>query len=1021
MIKPAPKIDRRTAADIAQQVQDLLKVYLKDDTPDLSESDKGISNALIGIFARFAEIIIQRLNKVPDQNLLAFLNLLGASRLPPQPARVPLTFSLTAGSVTDAVVPAGTQVAAPPGKGEQDPVIFETERELVVTAAKLESIFVRDPELDKYANYSNLKDSEIASGFPIFDGDKPIAHIFYLGHDQLFGYDNLHKLSLIFELEKQIQNPIARNIQWEIWDGFQGQKLTKESDSTNNLTQNGSVVFTIRNSSFTQKTVNKSTNRWLRCRLQTPITAALLQQLPNIKNVTITAEVKQDNVNLEAALTNVTPIDLNKGFYPFGEKPKFDDTFYLASPGAFSQLNSQVTLTINARDLSAQLKAKEEAITLKLVWEFYDGKKWEKVGYSSLTKNAGENQEITGTYESETGFNFRDDTWAFTKLGTVKFTLASLPEKATVNGVDNYWIRVRIFEGNYGEEARYQPDIDAPGGYRLIPASFTPPSISSIAVSYTLTREGESPQEILTYNDFVYQPVDKQVTTSFKPFAATKDDNKTLYLGFTLSANRKFPNQPLSLYFSPSTIFYGTQPDFPSPTSSPRLIWEYFNTQKTWTKLIVEDETEAFTSPGIVRILPPADITKKIEFDREQYWLRVQFESGVYKFNPKLKFILLNTTIAAQTVTIRNEILGSSDTTERQVFRTTHFPVIQGQYLEVREPEMPSETEEKGDNAVTVIKNTTGQIQEIWVRWQEVTDFYGSKPRDRHYILDHITGEIRFGNGINGLIPPLGTGNIRMTRYQTGGGTRGNRDPGTIIQLKTTVPYIDKVTNPEATTGGADAESLESLLERAPRQLRHNKRAVTLEDYEDLALLASPEVARAKCIPLLNLLQNPLEVQNSGDQIPKAAGDVSVIIVPYTTATQPIPNVELMNHVRNYLLDHSTPTANISVVGPLYISMNVEAEIVLTSLEGASGILQGVEQKIANFLHPLTGGLSGKGWTFGRKPYASDFYALIEAIPGVNYVRTLKLTSSPQGEELEKISNTNRFLVSSGKHIINLY
>ena len=1021
MVKPAPKIDERTAADITQQLQDLLKVYLKDDTPDLSESDKGITAALIGVFARFAEIIIQRLNKVPDKNLLAFLNLLGASRLPPQPARVPLTFSLTSGSVTDAVVPAGTQVAAPPGKGEQDPVIFETERELVVTAANLKSIFVRDPKLDKYANYSNLKDSELASGFPIFDGDTPIEHIFYLGHDQLFGYDHLQELSLSFELEKQIQNPIYRTIQWEIWDGIQGKRLTINSDGTNNLTQSGSVVFTIKNSPFTQQTVNKSTNRWLRCRLQTPITAGLLQQLPEIKKVTITATVQQNNVNLEAALTNVTPIDLNKGFYPFGEKPKFDDTFYLASPGAFSQLNSQVTLTINARDLSAQLKAIEEAIALKLVWEFYNNKTWEKIGYSNLTKNAGQNQEITGTSESKTGFNFTDDTWAFTKLGTVKFTLASLPEKATVNGVEKYWIRVRIFEGNYGEEARYQADTNTPGGYRLIPASFTPPSISSIAVSYTLTRKGESPQEILTYNDFVYQPVDKQVTTSFKPFEPTTYQKKTLYLGFTLPANRKFPNQPLSLYFSPSTIFYGTQPDHPSLTSSPRLIWEYFNTQKTWTKLIVEDETQAFTRPGIVRMLPPADMTKKIEFDREQYWLRVQFESGIYKFNPKLKFILLNTTVAAQTVTIRNEILGSSDGTENQVFRTTRSPILQGQSLEVREPEMPSETERKGDNGMTVIKNTAGQIQEIWVCWQEVPDFYASKPRDRHYILDHITGEIRFGNGLNGLIPPLGTGNIRMTRYQTGGGTRGNRPKGAIVQLKTTVPYIDKVTNPEAATGGADAESLESLRDRAPRQLRHNKRAVTLEDYEDLALLASPEVARAKCIPLLNLLQNPLEVQNSGDQIPKAAGDVSVIIVPYSTATQPIPNVELMNCVRNYLLDHSTPTANISVVGPLYISMNVEAEIVLTSPEGASGILQEVEQKIANFLHPLTGGLSGRGWTFGRKPYASDFYALIEAIAGVNYVRTLKLTPSPQGEELEKISSTGRFLVSSGKHTINLY
>jgi predicted phage baseplate assembly protein len=145
------------------------------------------------------------------------------------------------------------------------------------------------------------------------------------------------------------------------------------------------------------------------------------------------------------------------------------------------------------------------------------------------------------------------------------------------------------------------------------------------------------------------------------------------------------------------------------------------------------------------------------------------------------------------------------------------------------------------------------------VQWLETTDFYGSGPRDRHYGLDHLTGEIRFGDGLAGLIPPVGAGNLRLTEYRTGGGDAGNRPAGAIVQLKTTVPYVDKVTNYEAAAGGADAESLGSLIERAPRSIRHNGRAVTVEDFEDVALLASPEVARARCIPLRNLASDPLD------------------------------------------------------------------------------------------------------------------------------------------------------------------
>jgi len=137
----APPIDRRAAGDVARQIEALLRVY----APAWDESDPetgratGISAALIGIAARFAELTIQRLNQAPDKNLLAFLDMLGASPLPPQPARVPLTFSLATGA-TGAVVPARTQVAAPPGPNAKAPVLFETETELALTPAGLSRV-----------------------------------------------------------------------------------------------------------------------------------------------------------------------------------------------------------------------------------------------------------------------------------------------------------------------------------------------------------------------------------------------------------------------------------------------------------------------------------------------------------------------------------------------------------------------------------------------------------------------------------------------------------------------------------------------------------------------------------------------------------------------------------------------------------------------------------------------------------------------------------------------------------------
>lgn len=1166
MVEPAPKIDKRTAEDVAKQVQLLLAQYLPEEFREPLQT--GITAALIKIFARFSEIVIQRLNQVPDKNFLAFLDLLGASRLPPQPARVPLTFSLAAGSAVDAVVPAGTQVAAPPAEGQSEPVIFETERELVVTAAQLESIFVRDPEQDTWSNRTSLVTATASPGVPVFRGNQPIEHILYLGHQELLGFPDIENLKLIANLSKALGD--GGQVKWQIWQETESEakwidiKLTKEQDKTQTFTQLGSNEIDFgRITAVPIKTINSVTNRWLRCCLLTSITLSETAQsgmvrntqLPKLEQLTFVVSLNRSNLAIEAAFFNQLPIDITKFFFPFGEKPKFGDTLYLANREVFSKQDAKIALDIRLTNPASggdepPIPRTKADGNPELKWEFWNGKNWVELGTAKRqnVQPAGSNQ-------------FEDSTQAFTANGSVRFTFPEPPVATTINGVENLWIRVRLAAGDYGKEAQYtattRPVVTrvttTEGGkttttetttqttdYVFTPASFAPPSISSVSVNYTFTKT-EEPESILTYNDAVYSNNIIQVFNQQKqwtekplvPFKVKATDKPSIYWGFTLPPGRtSFPNRAISLFNRIPDFKYGEKWGSISPTQSrlvgeanstvthkfllandtsksvtfavaalgtnwtttvvaqslkleagatqpldvrvtipsasnnsdrtdgivsdrgflrvtstdnpslvysasfetfrglelpkeerPKLSWQYWN-GKEWTKLTVRDDTENLTRSGLVEFLAPTDFSAKDDFDLSaRYWLRVQWEGGDYSIEPRLQRVLLNTTMAAQTVTIRNEVLGSSDGSENQKFRLTQTPVLKGQSLEVQEPELPAVEEQKrlkqveGEEAIATTPDASGRPQEIWVRWHEVADFYGSGSRDRHYVLDRLTGEIQFGNGLNGLIPPVGTGNLRMAYYQTGGGTAGNKPAGTIVQLKTTVPYVDKVTNTEAAAGGADAENLESLRDREPRKLRHNNRAVTLEDYEDLARLASPDVARAKCIPLVDLQNNDgLNVQNPPGQTPKAPGQVGVIIVPRSTEAKPLPSLELIRRVQDYLEAHCLPTVTISVVGPLYISVSVSAEIAVTSPEGASAVKQSVEQKLASFLHPLTGGLDGKGWDFGREAHDSDVYALIEAIPGVSYVRTLNVSPPPYPAGVKE---TGRFLVYSGNHEIN--
>lgn len=61
--------------------------------------------------------------------------------------------------------------------------------------------------------------------------------------------------------------------------------------------------------------------------------------------------------------------------------------------------------------------------------------------------------------------------------------------------------------------------------------------------------------------------------------------------------------------------------------------------------------------------------------------------------------------------------------------------------------------------------------------WTEVDDFDGSGPDDNHYILDKEHGEIKFGDGLSGRIPPESS-RITVVRYRIGGGNEGNFKAG---------------------------------------------------------------------------------------------------------------------------------------------------------------------------------------------------------------------------------------------------
>lgn len=176
------------------------------------------------------------------------------------------------------------------------------------------------------------------------------------------------------------------------------------------------------------------------------------------------------------------------------------------------------------------------------------------------------------------------------------------------------------------------------------------------------------------------------------------------------------------------------------------------------------------------------------------------------------------------------EPLGNGDATKPfQSFRLSRGPLTH----------LPSQRQAGGEAAIDVRVN--GEL------WQPVASFYGRGPTERVYTLrqdDAGQTTVMFGDGKTGSRPKSGAGNI-TARYRVGLGLEGRVKAGQVaIPLERPVG-LRSVDNPLRSDGGADSESREDARLGAPASVKTFGRAVSLADFETVAL-ASGLISRAR-------------------------------------------------------------------------------------------------------------------------------------------------------------------------------
>ena len=199
----------------------------------------------------------------------------------------------------------------------------------------------------------------------------------------------------------------------------------------------------------------------------------------------------------------------------------------------------------------------------------------------------------------------------------------------------------------------------------------------------------------------------------------------------------------------------------------------------------------------------------------------------------------------------------------------------------------------------------------------------------------------------------------------------------------------------------ATGEPIEATLRRALEALETRHRAVTEDEWERLAKQAAPTaIARAKAI---------VEVAGAPNVFPDEQ-TVRVVIVPNQPGNPaPTPSSALRQQVFLFLNARRLITTRVSVVAPIYTPVSVAVVVVrdFGSRLDAATVQQKVEQSVRDFLSPLSGGVDGKGWEFGRPVFRSELYQIIEGISGVDHVRELLLNGDPTRREALLATSTS--------------
>jgi predicted phage baseplate assembly protein len=257
----APNLDDRRFQDIVDEAKRLIPRFCPEWT-DHNLSDPGIT--LVELFAWMTEMILYRVNQIPDKHYAKFLDLMGIQLFPAAPAGADIIFWLSATQPEAVRVHAGSQVGTL--RTEQDEsVIFMTDEDVVIVVPTLTRCVTSTGD-GRYENHwDDLRiPGETVKCFSGVTRDDAV----YFGFEESLA-NNVVRLEFQASIEGIGVQPDDPPWTWEAWSGEVWVPARVHGDDTGGLNRDGAVTLFVPRR-HEPLTVGPARAHWLRCRMLEP-------------------------------------------------------------------------------------------------------------------------------------------------------------------------------------------------------------------------------------------------------------------------------------------------------------------------------------------------------------------------------------------------------------------------------------------------------------------------------------------------------------------------------------------------------------------------------------------------------------------------------------------------------------------------------------------------------------------------------------------------------------------------------